>query len=625
MKVEVYKKDDPRLRHLLWLAAILFAVLAGGLFYRQIIQGPEFRRKVKRQNYRRILQPGPRGDIYDRNGRLLAGTRPRYSAVVYMNELRPRFRREYIGLVKRARQNGHKYNRDVLRRRARANVVSQCVSRINTILGRREQIEADDVNKHFRQNLLLPFTLVSGLRLGEYAKLVENIPVNSPIQLHTEAIRYYPRHTAAVHALGYVVSSWDFSGESLPGQDLITCRFKGLAGRTGIEKTFDEHLRGRMGGEIWVVDPAGRQYELRESVPPEKGEDLMVSLDIDLQMAAEKAMAGKVGAAAALDVRTGEVLAMVSLPSYDLNDLSPYIPRSVDREIRRKGAWLNRASQGLYPPGSTFKLVTAAAGLRAGLIGPGTVIDCPGFYEVGGRKFLCHRHAGHGPETFEEAIRDSCNVYFYQTGLKAGVARLAAEARLFGFHQPTGINLMGETRHMLVPDPEWKMKRLYENWYPGDTANLSIGQGFLLVTPLQMACFAASVARNETRTRPTLEFNPSPASVRHGGKPSGLSERQHKRIIEGMEQAVYAGTARLARLPGIRLAGKTGTAQVRAHGEDLTLAWFICFGPAEDPRIALAILIEGTDPRDNFHGGSTAAPVGRAILETYFRKTGRLP
>jgi penicillin-binding protein 2 len=605
--------------NLLYLViGICMLLLASGLAFRQLVQRESFAEAAERQNYRRILMPGPRGIIYDREGRVLVGNRPLFSAVVYLNELRREFREEYYRLVRWNRQHGLTPDRYTLNTDARQNVVQHYMNRINSLLGTGIEVESEDIERHFSQSLLLPFTLYSDLEPEDYATLIERIPVDSPIQILSGNARWYPYGEAAAHTLGFVSDSKEFPEGELPGDSLLTFRNTGQIGRSGLEKAFNDHLQGETGGEIWTVDPSGFQYARVLHEDPRKGDDLTVSIDIDVQLAAERAMESKTGAVVAIEIETGEVLAIASKPAFDLNELSPVLTFKVDARIREQGAWINRAIQGLYPPGSTFKLVTALAGLRSGSIRPETEINCPGHYLVGRRVFHCHRRSGHGDEDLVEAIRDSCNVFFYDRGVETGIWGIANEARRFHLDQPTGIELPGETGRMLVPDPEWKAARFYgESWFSGDTANVSIGQGFLLLTPMQMATFAASLARETTFLQPTLLHDKGPPRT---GDPIGLDPSALELIGEGMRQAGATGTARLAGSPELPVAGKTGTAQIRKDGKPTTLAWFVGYAPVARPRIAVAVLIEGVpDQATEYGGGATAAPIARDVFRQFLR------
>lgn len=622
MDVEHYYESNPRLKVFYLIVGLLVLILTGGLFKVQILDRDEYVGQETLQNQRRILLPGSRGDIRDRENRPLVINRPRFSAGVFLNELRPEFRQEYFRLVREARENDWMINRRELQVEARRMVVQRYLDRINAITGREAEVDPRDIERHFSQNLLVPMELILDLEPEEYARLIEQVPVDSPVQVFSDSARYYPYGSAAAHVLGFVTSSYEVPVEDLPGDELTTFVLKGKKGRSGIERAFDEKLQGDSGAEIWVVDPSGFQYRKTTAKQPEKGDDIITSIDIDLQQAAERALGSRTGAVAAIDVLSGEMLVLASKPDFDLNDLSPYLSHDVNERIREEGAWLNRALQGLYPPGSTFKLVTAIAGLRTGDIDPQDTVHCDGAYRVGNRSFPCHNRAGHGEVDLERAIESSCNVYFYAKGLEIGVKELAETARTFGLDQPTGIELPGESRGMIVPDPVFKRERTGQPWYPGDTANTSIGQGFLLTTPLSMACFTASLARGETHTRPSILHDPQrllePSSNRAGLVP--IDPEDYGRIIRGMVRAAETGTARLVSIPGVSIAAKTGTAQVRPGGQPLTLAWFVGFAPVEQPRIAIAVMVEGQEPGDNFAGGATAAPIARAVLRTYFDK-----
>ena len=324
-----------------------------------------------------------------------------------------------------------------------------------------------------------------------------------------------------------------------------------------------------------------------------------------------------------LDVKTGEVIALVSRPSYDPNSLTPYITYKVDAEITERGAWLNRATSGLYPPGSTFKVVTAAAGLMSGAIDENSVKTCSGGYRVGSRIFPCNNRYGHGNLDLIGALAHSCNVYFYETGIDTGIETIADVAKTFGFGESTGIELKKEDswRRTIVATPEYKKKRRqYQGpWTNGDTANASIGQGFMLFTPLQVAAFTASFARGETRTKVSMLHDPNRItdSNYHGAEKIPLTKSQYDTIFAGMLAAVERGTCRRAAIDGVKVAAKSGTAQATKDGRQLTLAWLIAFAPADAPEVAISVLVEGEEPGD-VGGGKTAAPIAKAAFQKYF-------
>ena len=611
---------------------ILFAQLA----LEQIIRHDQHIEREKQQTMRRILLPGPRGNILDRNGTLLVGNRARFSAAVFLNALRKEFREEYFAQIRAIREEesrtGEKVdisNSDLIWN-SRLAVLRRHLDEIDRILGRETTLSKRDLVSHFNNRILLPLKLLPDLSEEEYALLVDQLPPDSPVLVWTESSRYYPFGPLAAHVLGYVVNREeslpadpDAGGEVGAAPDLLTFSHYGKVGKAGVELTFDSRLDGESGSEIWRVDPQGFQYERLSLQRPTKGEDLRLSLDVAVQQAAERGLEGKTGAAVALDPRTGEVLAMASAPGYDLNDLTPFIPSVVYQRIDEEGGWLNRAVQGLYPPGSTFKPVTAVAAFRKEELQPDEILFCGPFFRVGNRNFPEHSAPGFGRIALPRALAVSSNVFFYQIALRAGIDWIADTARLFGLHEPTGIELPHETSRMIVPTREWKRENQGTPWYPGDTANTSIGQGFLRVTPLQMALVAAGLATGETGLVPTLLARdgktPAPPKAL---EPLPLEDAEHASIVEGMAAAVNEGTARRARIEGLTVAGKTGTAQVFPGGRALTLAWFIGFAPVENPGIAVAVMIEGVTEADEYHGGTTAAPVARDIFEAWKRSAG---
>lgn len=622
--IETHSARNPRLFLFHGIVVGLLAVLVSGLAYRQLFKTGLYHERERLQNQRRVIVPGPRGNLYDRDGQVLVGNRARFSVVLNLAELRSEFKAEY----KKVAANYAKLDRterpnaDQLARIARATVAQHHLDKINFILNRHETVRTADLNRHVNQTLLLPYVLLDDLAPEEYARLIERLPVTSPLQVYASSSRHYPHGSAAAHTLGYTSLDIDPEVEDFPGEDLMTFKMKGSTGRTGLEQVFDAQLQGETGGAIYLVDPLGYKVDLPiEKRLPVQGKSLVTSIDIDLQQAAEQAMTGRTGAAVALDVRTGEVLVLVSKPDYDLNNFVPRLSHEEAKAIEDSGGWLNRAIQGQYPPGSTFKIITAIAGLRAGTIEPGvSLVDCPGYYMVGNRRFPCWNHNGHGSNVdLVRALRDSCNVFFFKYGLATTPDFIATEARRFGYGHPTGIELPSEFRNPRVADPAWKQANLHEKWFPGDTANISIGQGDTLISPLQAACMVASFARGETETKPTLLHDPK-RPAQHTA-PIGLSPSDYNVILKGLAACYQLGTGRLARVDGLTGAAKSGTAQ---KGR-IDLAWLVSFAPLEDPQIAVAVVLEGAEDDNNFGGGTFAAPVVKAILEKWKVKRDRPP
>ena len=620
---------DPRLLAFHGLIALLFTVLAAGLAYQQIIKGAIHHEQERLQNERRIIVPGARGDIFDREGRKLVENRSRSAVVLYLDELRQEFRQEYIRVRSNYRSDG---DQDLptsaqLERIARVSVVQRYLDQVDAVLGRTAAVDGGALQRHLERQLLLPYTLIDDLKPEEFARLIERLPVVSPLQVYTSPTRSYPYGAAAAHVLGYVGVNENIDIQEFPGEDLTTLKMKGTIGKDGIEREFDSRLQGEAGYTILRVDPAG--YKVNPPIEvrhPVQGRSLTTSLDIDLEVAAEDALGDRRGAAVAIDVKTGEVLAMASKPGYDLNEFSPRLSVEAAADIEARKAWSNVALNGVYPPGSMFKIVVSTAALLSGAITPeDTPANCDGFMMIGRRRFGCDNGEGHhGELKLSEAIAKSCDIYFYTVGLRTTVEVIAAQARRFHLDRPTGIELPGETHRMLIPDPAWRRLRRNEGWNPGDTANMAIGQGDVQVTPLVMACFAASFARGETWTRPTLLHDPR-RRVQHT-EPIGLSLTQRDAIVKGMEGCTTVGTAKVLttveayRVPGVRIAGKTGTAQIVSPNGKVDEAWFICFAPIENPTIAVAVALEGTTPGENYGGGPESSPVAALILRKYFEK-----
>lgn len=630
--VETKKGYDPRILSFHGVFAVLLLVLAGGLGYRQLSRSSDYAEKEKIQSQRRILVPGPRGNLYDREGRILVGNRPRFSAVLYLGELRQEFFQEQKTILRNLREASpgvalSMKDKDGIATLARTSVAQRYLEKVNRIVERSDKVDAAKLERHFVQERLLPFMLVDDLTASEYARLLEQLPVRGPLQLYSSSKRWYPYRSAAAHSLGRVRTNDTLPDADMGGDELTTLNIKGTIGDSGIERFYDERLQGTPGVVIYRVDPAGYKLDRPlERRTPVQGKSLTLSLDIDLQLAAERAMGTVKGAAVALDVATGEVLVLASKPDFDLNDLSPTMTYATKEKIDQEGGWLNRAIQGLYPPGSTFKVITSLAALRAGTLHPGDKVVCPGFYQVGGRSFPCHDNKAHGEVDLTMALAKSCNVFYYSVGLDTTIDSIAAEAKRFHLDLPSGIDLPSETRGAIVPDPAWKMEKQHERWMGGDTANTAIGQGFLRYSPMAAACEMASLARRETRTVPTLLHQPGRSPTGDEARvPLQLAEPLYRSVVEGMKAVIVFGTGRHAQVPGISIAGKTGTAQVSPNGVKLNIAWFVAFAPADKPEIAVAVAMEGEKEDSEYGGGTYAAPVAREIFQTYFDKKNRTP
>jgi penicillin-binding protein 2 len=621
--------DTSRLAVIRGAIVALLLILLGGLAYRQLGYAEEYAALERRQTHRGVMMPVPRGIIYDRDHRVLAGYRTRIAAVLNLGELRHEFAEDERLLLEksealRGTESSAPRRSDITGGRARFIVVQRHHQRVNAIIGRHADLDAARLDRHIARERTVPFVLVDDLTADESTRLAAALNDSDPVELQRFHDRWYPYKNAAAHVVGRLRRETILTPK---GEDFPILNYIGTVGDFGMEKQLDARLQGRPGEAVIRVDafgfPVGAPFERREGTP---GEDVVLSIDIDLQIAAERAMAATPGvprgAAVAIKISTGEVLVMASKPDFDLNAVSPSLSAAMKQQIDSEGGWFNRATQGLYPPGSSFKVFTALAGLRRGTLLPDELFRCAGFHPVAGHRFLCHNPSGHGDVSLRTGLAHSCNVFAYVTGLAAGPEALAAEARRFHLGEPTGVDLPFETEEMLVPDPAQKQNEGGGSWTTGDTINLAIGQGDLRYSPLQAACAIASLARRETLTVPTLLHQPN------GRRPSGerpperldVSESHYAAVIDGMRAVVEIGIGRDAQVPGVSIAGKTGTAQVLRPEGMMNVAWFIAFAPCERPEIAIAVAMEGDQPGVEFAGAAHAAPIVREIIGTYFDK-----
>jgi len=603
-----------------WLGVALLAglvLLVAALAYHQLARAKHYSALAQRQSHRRLLTSAPRGVIYDREHRILAGNRLTVAAAIDLGALRDELSAEERAL--RSASPG------LLQASARARfaVVQRHLDQLNALTGRNDSLDAARLERHFARDRLHPFVLLDAVTEPQRAILESPLASAVPIQLLRSQRRWYPQASAASHALGRVRREQIHPPVS---DDFAAPDYAEITGDSGLEKQYDTVLRGMPAEAIAQIDASGFPVSSLARQPAIPGKDIVTSLDLDLQLAASRAMDATPGfprgAAIAISVKSGEILALVSKPDFDLNAVSPSLSRLTKEQIDADGGWLNRATQGLYPPGSSFKIFTLLAGLRGGTLQRDTVYRCDGFMPIGDRRFPCHHAAGHGDVTLANALACSCNIFAGRTGLAVGPNALAAEARRFHFDAPTGIDLPSETTRMFVPDPSWKKSARLGAWTDGDTANLAIGQGFLRVSPMQAACAVASLARRETLTVPTLLHQPGRrSSGDRPPEPLDISDANYAALIASMRAVVETGIGQNAQVPGVSIAGKTGTAQILRPEGMMNIAWFIAFAPVENPEIAVAVAMEGDTPNVEFSGAEHAAPIAREILGAYFDKT----
>jgi penicillin-binding protein 2 len=447
--------------------------------------------------------------------------------------------------------------------------------------------------------------------------------------IEPEHRRHYPYAGLASHQLGYI-------GKVSPSQRKQEQADIGLlTGQGGLEKVYDRYLRGIAGRRMIQVNAAGKKVKDLGIEEPRPGTDIYLTIDLDAQKAAEEALGDRPGAVVAMEPNSGEILALASHPNYDPN----LFPRGISPKdwVRLTNdpthPLYNRAIQSVYPPGSTFKIIVALAGLESGVIKLDEKITCRGYIKSGKHSFRCWKKGGHGAISFHQAVVESCDVYFYTMGERIGWDRIAQYAKNLGYGSLTGIPLPDE-KQGLIPTTEWKKERMKEPWYPGDTYINSIGQGFVLVSPIQACQMISAVANGGYFYRPTLLKQ---TRNRETGAVKVFSPERKGRIVldasalEEVRKALTGvvsepgGTGHAAQSPFATVAGKTGTAQVIAQkvpgrklsGKTQDHAWFIAYAPVDDPKIAVAVLVE-----HGGHGGGAAAPVARRVIEEYMKNAG---
>lgn len=573
-----------RKRAFLAIAALVFATFTFRLVQLQLIEGSEYRSKSESQGIKQIVREPIRGAIYDRYGHVIVANIPSYTVLVTPNKITPESK---ILLAK---------------------ILSTDTNTIN------------DRIKQYKTNDFSPVRIWRDVDRPAWARLHELHDALQGVDIVEESKRAYAGNIHASHILGYTKEiNKDEIGRLgdyyIPG-DVI--------GKSGVEKAFEDHLRGEKGYEFVAVNNRGQRVNTfndgKNDSPPSNGFDLYLGLDGGLQQYAEQLLKGYHGAVVALDPNNGEILAMASAPDYDPNFFSGVTTRAEYEKLDKDPAkpLLNRATQAVYPPGSTWKMLMAIAALQEGIITPSSTIHCPGSFTMGGNTWKCH--GGHGAVNARKAIHVSCNVFFYQLSLKMGIDIYTKYGRLFHFGEKLGVDV-DELRTNL-PSREYYDKRFGLNKWPrGVLVNLGIGQGELGVNPLQLAAYCGALANGGTWYQPHLvraiKNNKlgTVERVPYESENLGISRDIMDVIHAGMFDVVNTpgGTAAGARLDSIMVAGKTGTAQAGKGKKDH--AWFICYAPADKPKIAMCVLVENSG-----YGGTYSAPIARKLIQFFFTR-----
>ncbi|MDR2849013.1 MAG: penicillin-binding protein 2 [Verrucomicrobiota bacterium] len=574
-----------------WRLAVLALAFAAGIAFLaaalhgvQVERSDALSRDQVRQSVRRVLVPGARGRIFDRNGVCLADNRASYCIVYYLEELSRRGR--WVRTI---------------------DAVDKNIDELAEVLGIPRQISYASVSNHVMQHLVMPLVAwrdVEQETLARWAEAVEDFP---GVDVVVQAERFYPQGPLAAHALGYV-------GRERPKsltEERVHDYLLEMLGKGGIEEQYNARLSGVSGKQLIRVDARGYKSAVWEGEPAVAGRDVRLTLDVAVQRALERALQGRRGAGVAVDPRNGEVLALASAPAYDPNEFVPVIPSGLWKRLLEDPELplFNRAVLGQYAPGSTFKPVTAVAAMMQEGFDPQAAHVCNGVFVLGAMRLRCWNTYGHGAVGLRKAIEQSCNSFFCNLGYTIGYDAIYAEAEKLGLGKRTGIDLPAEAPGLL-PTAEWKLESQRDKWRPGDTCHISIGQGLLLTSPLQMAMLASVFANGGTLYRPRLLLREGPPErVRDmAWRPEAVGL-----VRDGMHDVAVTGTGRRVRVPGVEVAAKTGTAEIGRGATRRKNTWVTAFAPFEQPTVAVAVMVENGES-----GGLTVAPMVHDVLAAFF-------
>ena len=599
IEAEIYQK---RLKTLTLFVLIVVGVLFVRLWFLQIISGATYRRKSEsnRIDLRDILPV--RGMVFDRNGELLVDNRASFAVGVIPEDIK-----NLDGLI---------------------DDISRLIE-IDSLSAKKT------INETLRRNPFNPVYIKKGLTRDELARIETNIFHMPGVIIEVKPKRHYIYGPFASHLIGYL---GEIDKGQLNKEGYKRNKTGDFVGKFGIEKKWQRYLNGVRGGQQIEVDASGRRLRVLYQKAAEPGFNIYLTIDKDLQMLAEHSLENRAGAIVAMNPMTGEVLAMASRPSFNPNDFATGMDEKVWKRLvsNLRFPLQNRVISGQYPPGSLFKIAVAIAGLEEGVIDPNEKIFCGGSYSFRGRAYRDWKEEGHGYVDLHRALVESCDVYFYKMGQKIGIDTIARYAKSLGFGSKTNLQL-GDEKEGLIPNRAWKLRRWHVPWQEGETLSVAVGQSFALVTPIQMVRFVSALFNGGVLFKPQVTkwienenkeriFKFKPNSLRRWSIKKENMELIKKALVGVVNEP--HGTGKRAKLDQIRVAGKTGTAQVIALPEERELArekdipykfrdhaWFVAVAPAENPAIALAVLIEHSGA-----GGSVAAPIAKKILKCYFKK-----
>ena len=583
-------RDDPKeasgkIAVFQYLTVAVFVFLVAGFWKLQVQNSDVYTEAAERNRIKSTPILAARGKILDRDGRVIVDNKASYSLLLNRDEIKA----EHLPVIAEALQ---------IDPAELAAKVHRMGSRPQIII--KDQLTRDQM---------------------AWVESHQDIDTFPEMQVVKAWRRQYPQDGFAAHVTGYV---GEVSEAELDSPQFIDYNQGDIVGKDGLERQYDATLRGVDGQQRVMVDNMGRERQVQNAQEAMPGKDLRTTIDLDLQAVAELSMQDKLGAVVALDPRTGEVLAMVSRPTFDANKFTGRISRDDWNEIASDPhkPLLNRAIQAQLAPGSTFKPIMAIAGLESGVIDDKTEFHCPGGASFYGHYYACHLKGGHGTIALHRAIAQSCDVFFYNVGNRLGIDRIAKYAEMAGIGHKTGIDLPNETQGTM-PSTKWKLRVSRQKWYAGETISVAIGQGAVTVSPLQIAAALGGLGDGGRWYKPHLIKTEVPVLEREGRfNPENLRD-----VNSGMYAVVNeGGTGRAAFLPGVKVCGKTGTAQLAASqltkGAKLRSslannAWFVGFAPMENPEIAVVALFE------NGQESTNAVPIVRDVLKAYFDKKAR--
>ena len=589
---EQVNRELIRLRVLLVVLASIFVALLTIMWRIQVVHSFQYTQSLDKQSIRRIRLPGIRGSIFDKNGVCLAGNNPNYCIALYIEELRAPGK--WANTIDK---------------------IEKILDEMSTEFNITREVSRKDIAKHIKRRLPLPFLAWQNISPKIIAQVKESDTPMHGIDIYVEPVRTYPQGNSAAHLIGYV-------GRSKPIQNTETpyhYYLPEMEGKASIEKELNAILTGTAGGKLIRVDATGFKHDDKFEKKPTPGTDIKLTIDTRIQKMAETSLHGVRGACVIVDPRNGDILAIASSPSFDLSRFTPRIPTKYWRQLNdnKQLPLFNRAISGAYAPGSIFKPIVAIAALEGKNIKPYTEYNCPGYFELGKANFKCWKHSGHGIIDVRKALEQSCNVFFFNVGLECGYERIYHMAAAVGLGYKTGISLPGEVSGLL-PNNAWKLKHSNDRWRAGDTCNLSIGQGALTVTPLQMAMYTATIANGGTLYHPRLLLEQGSKATLPYRWTSGKVANQLnwstltlETVRGGMFDVVNAptGSGKRVKIPSLIMAGKTGTAEVGPRHNRHKNTWMILFAPYTNPKYAIAMIVE-----DGISGGITVAPRLRRLM-----------